>query len=479
MCDASFIPIEQIKELLKNSQIDMVQEDYIVLRERIENENQDIEDRISEVIENKRLDKFLDKYGLIRDTEKKKFEKRLVDYADAQMEYNREDIKEKLQNIAGDFIAGLLPREEKTIKDHLLTIERHLAGYYATWILDIGLKAGLFAAIPEAEAPSAISAEELSWQLGLTPLYVEVWCKAAYGLELLDVDVSSSSKGYRLAPGIKDVLLDSTHPTSMRFDIAFSTALHQDFLTFPTYLRTGAIWPLADRPAALHKLYVEATMDDYPVITDVILPAMVPETLKRLQTANEVKILDVGTGAGFALIHYARAFPRAHVTGLDKDPSCVAEAQRTVQIAVAANPAFFKDSKQDSRITVRHQDVTTLTGTEKYDLIVINLVLYQIGISEYKNVFDRLHSALNPDDGIVVISEYHFPDLAPERTYRFPGYQSFLSHLLHFALIGATMVPSKTLVELLQDAKFEIVRGDAIHHPLEERQVIVAKPLPK
>jgi trans-aconitate methyltransferase len=470
MCDASFIPIEQLKELLSAAPRELIQDDYIALREKIEEDNQDIESRVKKVIESDRLDAYYSSDGSPIDTEKKKFEKKLVDYADAQMEYNRENVKEKLKNTARVFLGNLRSLPVKTIKNHILTIERHLAGYYATWILDIGLKAGLFDAI--SKAPSAISAEELSWQLGLTPLYVEVWCRAAYGLELLDVDVS---KGYRLAPGIKNVLLDPTHPMSMRFDIAFSTALHQDFLKFPTYLRTGEIWPLADRPAELHKLYVEATMDDYPVITEVILASMVGSgTLNRLEGSDQVKILDVGTGAGYALIHYARKFPNAHVIGLDKDPSCVAAAQRTVQIAVAAEPDLFKDNKKDSRITVRHQDVTTFTDTEKYDLIVINLVLYQIGISEYKNVFDRLYSVLNPG-GIVVISEYHFPELAPERTYRFPAYQSFLSHLLHFALIGATLVPSKTLVDLLKDAKFEIVRGDAIHHPLEERQVIVAR----
>jgi predicted O-methyltransferase YrrM len=485
MCDASFIPIEQLKELLKTAERELIQEDYIALREKIEKDNPEIESKIKAVIERDRLDEYYGKDGSPTDTEKEKFEKKLVDYAAAQMEYNREEVKEKLKNTATKFLAELPSLKQKTIKDHVLTIERHLAGYYATWILDIGLKAGLFDAIAKATSASgakpAISVEELSWQLGLTPLYVEVWCRAAYGLELLDVDESS---GYRLAPGIKNVLLDSTHPMSMRFDIAFSTALHQDFLDFPTYLRTGEIWPLADRPAELHKLYVEATMDDYPVITDVILPAMVESgTLDRLKTSDQVKILDVGTGAGYALIHYAREFPNAHVIGLDKDPSCVAAAQRTVQIAVAAEPDFFKDKKHDnnSRITVRQQDVTTLVTTdpEKYDLIVINLVLYQIGISEYKNVFDRLHSVLNAD-GIMVISEYHFPELAPERTYRFPGYQSFLSHLLHFALTGATLVPSKTLVDLLRDAKFEIVRmgvpqKEAIHHPLEERQMIVAK----
>ena len=224
-------------------------------------------------------------------------------------------------------------------------------------------------------------------------------------------------------------------------------------------------------------------MDDYPVITDVILPAMVEtETLHRLKTSDEVKILDVGTGAGFALIHYAERFPKAHVIGLDKDPSCVAEPSARSRLLLLPTPTSSKTRNTIIIVESRYANRMSLpltTDPEKYDLIVINLVLYQIGISEYKNVFDRLHSVLNPG-GIMVISEYHFPELAPERTYRFPGYQSFLSHLLHFALIGATLVPSNTLVELLQDAKFKIVRmgvpqEEAIHHPLEERQVIVAK----
>jgi len=91
----------------------------------------------------------------------------------------------------------------------------------------------------------------------------------------------------------------------------------------------------------------------------------------------------------------------------------------------------------------------------------------------YTKLCERLYKALK-HGGIVVIAEYNFPPLAPERTYRFPGYQAFLSHLLHFALIGATLTPAEKLVELLQEQHFDVVRGAAIHHPLEERQVIVA-----
>src|SRR5206468_2446952 len=95
-----------------------------------------------------------------------------------------------------------------------------------------------------------------------------------------------------------------------------------------------------NRPAELHKLYVEATLDDYPVITEVILPSRVDKrTLTHLRDAAGVKILDVGTGAGFALVHYAKRFPKAEVVGLDINQSCVEEAQSTIQAAMT-DPDF-------------------------------------------------------------------------------------------------------------------------------------------
>jgi SAM-dependent methyltransferase len=470
MCDASFIPIQQIKKLLDE---DLKQSDYIALRKEIERNFPEIESEIEEALENEKFDKV--SYISELKTEKDKFERRLKNYANAQIKYASKEVSEKLLDIGDEFLKQWnsrkkFPLPQLKIKDHLLTLESHLAGYYATWILDIGLKSRLFAAI--SEAPLGISAEELSWKLGLTPLYVEVWCRAAYSLELLEV--KSGLKAYSLAPGIKELLLDPTHPTSMRFDIAFGILLHQDFLAFPTYLRTGARWPIADRPAELRKLYVEATQDDYPVITDVILPtALGNMEVERLRALSNYAILDVGTGAGFALIHYAERFPKARVSGIDINPVSVAEAQRMIQVAVATNLGFV-----DNKIEVRCQDVNTLPDKPKYNLIVVNLVLYEIGITEYPNVFKKLHDALEPG-GIVVVSEYNFPDLALGRTFRFPGYQSFLSHLLHFALTGATMVPSNQLVDYMKKANFKPVDGaddlKAIHHPLEERQVIVAK----
>jgi predicted O-methyltransferase YrrM len=267
-------------------------------------------------------------------------------------------------------------------------------------------------------------------------------------------------------------LLDATNPNNMRFDIEFGTVLHQDFAEFPTYLRTGKTWPLADRPGEIQRLYVEATLDDYPVLINVLLPRMAPEILTRLrqnqgewQDNGPPSILDVGTGAGFALVYYAKQFPNAHITGLDINHSSVEQAK--YNIAQAAN-------LQNNHIQVHEGDVTKLKNEPKYDLIIINLALHEIALPDYPHLFDLLYNALRPG-GILLISDYHFPNLAAVPTYRYPGYQLLLSLLLHLALVGNTLVPSQKVIELLK-AKFPGEGNVAeTHHPIEERKVIVAK----
>jgi SAM-dependent methyltransferase len=489
MCDASFIPLEFLKGKIEIE--NLTQEDYIELRRQIAIEYSDIDGKITAV---------LDGQGDPKLAQKENFEDRLKNYANAQMEYIKEYYNKKSEFASKSLVKLKQERDRRElrrheepyrslVKDRLSTIERYLSGYYAIWILDIGLKSDLFATIDETETATI---EELSWRLDLAPFYVEAWCRAAYGLEILDlVELpGQQKKGYKLASGLKELLLDPTHPTSMRYDIAFSTMLHQDFLAFPNYLRTGAVWPLADRPEELHKLYVESTLDDYPVITDIILPFILGnEKVKELKESDNFSILDVGTGAGFALIHYAKTFSKAKVVGIDINSSRVDEAYNTIQAAVTSFDI------QNHKIEVLCQDIKELEepeDTEKYNLIICNLVLYQIRFSDYLKVFGCIQKALIPG-GILVISEYHFPESDLEPIYRSPGYQSFLSNLLHFALTGATMVPIQKLVEMLEkEYNFEIISGKmehgqtrkedeikpgdkALHHPLEERQIIVAK----
>jgi cyclopropane fatty-acyl-phospholipid synthase-like methyltransferase len=63
------------------------------------------------------------------------------------------------------------------------------------------------------------------------------------------------------------------------------------------------------------------------VWTDTVLP-QAPQTLARLQHGG--RLLDIGAGAGYALVHYAQRFPAAEVVGLELNGPSVELARRAV-----------------------------------------------------------------------------------------------------------------------------------------------------
>ena len=74
--------------------------------------------------------------------------------------------------------------EEPTKEDQWRKLFTHMLGNQATWVADIGLKAGLFRTI--ATHPDGIDEKALARHSNYAPQYVQAWCRAAYAVELLD-----------------------------------------------------------------------------------------------------------------------------------------------------------------------------------------------------------------------------------------------------------------------------------------------------
>ena len=90
------------------------------------------------------------------------------------------------------------------------TLYGYILGNQASWVADVGLKAGLFAAIAGA-GPDGIGEGDLAGALAFDARYVRVWCRAAYAYALLDWDEASA---YRLVPHMETLLLDPNDPQS-------------------------------------------------------------------------------------------------------------------------------------------------------------------------------------------------------------------------------------------------------------------------
>jgi SAM-dependent methyltransferase len=326
-----------------------------------------------------------------------------------------------------------------------------MLGYQATWVIDIGLKAGLFAAIAEA---GPIAEQALGARLGgLDERYLQVWCRAAYAFELVDWD---EREGYRLAPHMRELLLDPADPQFLGGRLQFFAALNEDFRAFPGYLQQGGTWPRSEHDPFLLRTLESMTKPDAVMITDAVLPGA-PALLSRLDQEGS-RILDVGAGAGFAALHYAHHFPKARVTGLEFDEAQVRLARDTV----ASEP----------RVEMRHGDANLLDERDVYDLVTMNVALHETGgPAEWPNVLRRVYAALKPG-GTLVVSELPYPDAVSAYREQ-PVYKSLAGVQFHETLVGCGAITQNTLRDLLAAAGFPHAR--VADQPVATRFVMIAE----
>jgi ubiquinone/menaquinone biosynthesis C-methylase UbiE len=330
----------------------------------------------------------------------------------------------------------------------------YILGYQATWIADIGLKAEFFKTIREV-GEAGLHEEQLAERMGLNRRYVEVWCRAAYAFEYLDWDEAS---GYRLAPHMASLLLDTADPQFMGGRVQFYAALYEDFKAYPEYLRRGDVWPRSEHDPWILEALKNLTKSDPVMFTENVLP-QAPQTLARLQQGG--RILDVGAGAGFNIVHFARRFPASRVVGIEYDGPSAELARKTVA-----------DSDVADRVEVRHADANRLNDENAFDLVTLNIALHETGSwPEYQNVLRRVHRALEPG-GTVLVSELPYPDdVAAYREQ--PIYKMLAGVQLHEALVGCGKITQGELRRLLEDAGFEDLR--VAEQPNPSRFVMLAE----
>ena len=346
-----------------------------------------------------------------------------------------------------------MPDAAATKQDQWDKLLSNILGYQATWITDIGLKSGLFAAI--ADAGDGIDENTLAARLGYDSPYVQLWCRGAYAFELLDWDRHA---GYRLPPQLGSLLLDPTEPQFIGGRVQFYAALYEDFRAYPQYLKSGGTWPRSDHDPWLLQALKSMTKPDTRVWTDSVLP-QAPATLARLEQGG--RLLDVGAGAGYGLVHYAQRFPAAEVVGLESDEPSVALAQQTVNQAGVAD-----------QVVIRRGDANELDEANAYDLVTLNVTLHETGgPEEYRNVLGRVHRALKPA-GTVLVAELPYPD-APEAYREQPAYRLLAGVQLHEALVGCGAITQGELPDLLKGAGFTDVRVAV--QPLPTRFVMLAE----
>ena len=240
--------------------------------------------------------------------------------------------------------------------------------------------------------------------------------------------------------------------------IQFFSDLCKDFTTFAECLQTGESFQSDAHEPTTIELIKNMTKADFKTITDIVIP-QANGAFEKLKQGGA--LLDIGTGAGFALVHYANRFPKTQIIGLEFNEFIVEIARRTIA-----------EADLSERVKIQHGDANRLCYQNTYDLITMNLTLHETGgPSEYRNVLRRVYQALKPE-GAAVISEFPCPDSV--RDYRKnPVLQMMAALQIHETMSNNGMITKTELANLLKETGFKNVH--VAHQPIPARLVMLAE----
>jgi SAM-dependent methyltransferase len=316
---------------------------------------------------------------------------------------------------------------QPTRADQIAKVFSYLRGLHATHYMDVGVRMGLFRALAERSR----TPDQLAADLGLHPPYVRVFCEMGHHLELLD----RQEDVYRLAPEM-DRLLASPGDT---FYLGGFPRVHltvaRDYAAYDELFRTGGTVPYGAHDREFLEDVAGATQALPRMFLEVAGPKL-GRVLDRLSDGG--RILDVGCGAGHALVALAERFPRATGAGIEIEPHSRELAS-----------ALIRSRGLADRVQV-HAGWDLPGGYEgQFDLVTQFLVLHEIRPELKQDVLDRCAAALRPGGALLLFDEAYPED---DETARHP-IRGFGVVAQWFELVWGNVIDTRTgIVRMLSRA---------------------------
>ncbi len=297
----------------------------------------------------------------------------------------------------------------------------------------LGDRLGLYAALHSC---GPATSAELARRAGITERYAREWLEQQAAAGLLDVAEDTgeaTTRRFILPAAHVGVLLDTDDPTYL---VGAAHQLAGAALPLPAVAdayRTGegveyAAYgqPMRHGIAALNRPMFAADLAGWL--------ATMPDVTARLRSGG--RVLDAGCGEGWSAITLARAFPRAHVHGVDLDEASIAEARRNAAAAGVADRVSFEVANAAT--------ISASSGTG-YDLACIFEALHDMG--EPIEALRRIRRALAPTAPVLVGDERTAEEFtAPAEEIERLQYAFSVLHCLPATMAESTAVANGTVL---------------------------------
>jgi len=269
------------------------------------------------------------------------------------------------------------------------TIFGHYAGGMLTFMIDIGLRTGLF----EAAAAGPATSADLAKRAGLSERYVREWLGAIVTGGIMSYD--ASTRTYALPPEHAACLTgagsSNLAPVSQ---LVTTLAEHVDGVV--AAFRSGGGVPYERyRPRFTDVMdrLSRGTFDE--TLIPELLP-LVPDLPARL--SRGIRVADVGCGTGHAINLMAAAYPRSTFVGYDLAEDAIEKARAEAESLDLPNATF------------EVLDVATLAPAEPFDVIFAFDAIHDQ--ADPAGVLSRIRASLSPDGWFVLVDINTASDLA-------------------------------------------------------------------